>query len=200
MAKLVMATFNPGKAREFKEMFSGIDVEILCLKDYPGACPPEENGRTFRENASIKARAAAAFSGEWALGDDTGLEVKALGGAPGIYSARYAGPDCVPEDNCRLLLSRMAGMESGREARFECSLVLVSPEGREYEASGIVNGSIAKKPRGTGGFGYDSLFVPDNYSVTFAEMPQNLKNSLSHRGRAIQQLMPVLRTIFGNAS
>lgn len=193
MKKIVIATFNKNKAREYGEMMSGLPLDIVCLEDYKKAVSPEENGSTFQENALIKARYAAEFTGEWALGDDTGLEVQALGGEPGIYSARYAGLECNPVDNCRLLLEKMRGFaKDRRSARFVCCLALAIPGGKEYCVHGIVPGMITERHFGSGGFGYDSLFLPDGYDRTFAQMLPEEKNSISHRSRALQQMLPII--------
>jgi len=197
MKKLLIATFNPNKAREYQEMLSGIHLECMCLKDFPNAVSPLENGKSLEENALIKARYAASFTGLWSLGDDTGLEVFSLGGAPGIYSARYAGPECNPQKNNRLLLENLKGKTGNeRKARFVCSLALVSPVGKEKTISGITDGMILEHPAGSGGFGYDSLFLPDGFSVSYAEMSAETKNSLSHRFKALKLLIPDLKKIF----
>ena len=193
MKKIVIATFNKNKAREYGEIMAGLPLDIVCLEDYKNSVSPEENGKTFQENALIKARYAAELTGEWALGDDTGLEVQALGGEPGIYSARYAGPECNSDDNCSLLLAKMQGLAKiERSARFVCCLALAIPGGNNYFVHGIVPGLITESHFGSGGFGYDSLFLPDGHDKTFAQMLPEEKNAISHRRKALQLMLPII--------
>ena len=196
MNTLVIASFNLHKIAEYKAMLPSIPLEYRCLKDYPGAVSPDENGKTLKENALIKAKYAAEFTGRWAMGDDTGLEVAALGGAPGIFSARYAGPECRAEDNNRLLIENLKNFSGAeRKARFVCCIALVSPEGEIYCAEGSVEGRIAERHSGSGGFGYDSLFIPDGFSCSYADMSADKKNSISHRRRALSLIVPYLKII-----
>jgi XTP/dITP diphosphohydrolase len=178
---------NFNKLVEIAALLRGAPVELRPLPE--GAKLPPETGKTLMANAQIKARAAAALAGGIALADDTGLEVDALGGEPGVYSSRYAGEDVSYEDNNRKLLERLTGIHGvNRRARFRCVLVLASPDGTELSAEGRVEGFIVDSPRGTGGFGYDPLFQPEGMEKTLAELTGGEKNALSHRARAIENL------------
>ncbi len=190
--KIVLATGNKGKLREFRGLLEGVFGSIVSLNDLES--PPEvtEDGETFRENALKKARAIAAYSGLPALADDSGLEVEALGGRPGVYSARYAGEGATDRDNIRKLLVELHGVED-RKARFVCFLALVTPGGDETIVSGECEGIIIDKPRGEGGFGYDPVFFLPGYDKTMAEIPAGLKNKISHRARACESLAKHLR-------
>jgi len=190
---LVVATGNPGKLVELRELLVGLDLELRSLADL-GLPSPEETGSTFAENAGLKARAAAALAKTWALGDDSGLCVDALSGAPGLHSARYAATD---EARRARLLDALAGVPPQRRgAHFFCAAALCAPDGRVFRAEGRIYGSIATAPRGTNGFGYDPLFLPDETpGRTLAELPSAEKNRLSHRGRALEGLRPVLQTL-----
>ncbi len=190
--KIVLATGNKGKLREFRGLLEGVFGSIVSLNDLES--PPEvtEDGETFRENALKKARAIAAYSGLPALADDSGLEVEALGGRPGVYSARYAGEGATDRDNIRKLLVELHGVED-RKARFVCFLALVTPGGDETTVSGECEGIIIDKPRGEGGFGYDPVFFLPGYDKTMAEIPAGLKNKISHRARACESLAKHLR-------
>lgn len=196
MKKIILATFNPHKTEELKAMLPPLNLIYKSLLDYPGAVTPEETGKTLRENALIKAKAAAKFTNEWAMADDTGLEVMCLDGAPGIFSARYAGEQGNAEENNKLLLANMADIPKGkRGARFVCVIALASPEGETYIEEGILNGSIITEPRGLGGFGYDCLFEPEGEDLTLAQLGKDGKNAMSHRYCALQKIIPVLRKI-----
>jgi XTP/dITP diphosphohydrolase len=190
--KIVLATGNKGKLREFRGLLEGVFGNIVSLNDLES--PPEvtEDGETFRENALKKARAIAAYSGIPALADDSGLEVEALGGRPGVYSARYAGEGAVDTDNIAKLLSELQGV-ANRKARFVCFLALVTPDGKEITAEGTCEGVILTEPRGEGGFGYDPVFFLPEYDKTMAEIPAELKNKKSHRARASESLAKILR-------
>ena len=169
-------------------MLAGARFEVLTLADFPGLVSPEETGTTFLENARIKARAGAAGSGLPTIGEDSGLAVDALGGAPGILSARYAEGD--DRAGCEKLLRELAGVPPGqRTARYVCAAVLALPDGREESAEGTCEGAIALAPRGTGGFGYDPVFLlPDGRMM--AELAPAQKAAISHRGRALRLLAP----------
>lgn len=195
MSCLVVATGNLHKVEEYRELLGGQQVELKSLADFP-ACPPiEENGSSFRENASIKAAAASKYCAAPAFADDSGLEVAALDGRPGIHSARYAGPG---EDRIAKLLGEMKG-KTDRRARFVC-VIAIALNGEVIETfEGSVSGVITESPRGEGGFGYDPVFQPDGYDRTFAEMPSEEKNKISHRACAyrkavefIEEVMPGL--------
>jgi XTP/dITP diphosphohydrolase len=193
----VLATANPDKAAEIREVLAAAGPPLtLELRD-PSVPEVEESGTTLEENARLKATAICAATGAPAIADDTGLEVDALDGAPGVRSARFAGDDASYADNCALLLRRLSDVEPGhRTARFTTVALARWPDGREVAAIGTVEGSIADAPRGAGGFGYDPVFVPDEGDGrTFAEMSAQEKHELSHRGRAFRTLADGLRLL-----
>lgn len=183
--KLVIATRNAHKLAEIRAILDLPDVEIVGTEAWPDVSDPVEDGITFEENAIIKANAWAAATGLPALADDSGLEVDALEGAPGIHSARYAGEHGNSVKNNALLLKNLEGMKN-RNARFVCALALALPSGEIRVLRGACEGSITQAENGAGGFGYDPLFIPEGYSETFATLPELVKNSLSHRARALQ--------------
>jgi XTP/dITP diphosphohydrolase len=182
--RFVLATANPDKAAEIAAIL-GAAVELVPRPDHVGEV--DETGQTLEENARLKAAALVAATGLPAIADDTGLEVDALGGRPGVYSARFAGPEATYSANVAKLLSEMDGRPD-RTARFRTVALARWPDGREIMAAGEVLGTIAAAPRGDGGFGYDPVFVPDGGPRTFAEMTPAEKNALSHRGRAFRAL------------
>ena len=196
MAAILIATTNRGKLREFRPLLAPIQVtsaDALGL-----AVEVEESGLTLRENALLKARAFAAASGCVTLADDSGLEVDALAGAPGVASARFGGPGLDDADRCRLLLEELRNVEGGerRGAQFRCCLVALAPDGRTCEAEGICRGSIELGMTGTGGFGYDPIFFVPEYAATMAQLAAAVKNKISHRGRAIAAMRPQLLETF----
>jgi XTP/dITP diphosphohydrolase len=179
------ASSNPGKLRELRALLPDWEIEPL------DASLPEEAGASFYENA--RAKADFAHNGDWALGEDSGLEVEGLGGAPGIRSARFAGPGATDEDNVRKLLAELAGADdTARVARYVSELVLLSPKGAEFRGRGILEGRIAGEPRGLGGFGYDPVFVPAGEARTVAELGDGWKREHSHRAGAVAALLAVL--------
>ncbi len=186
--RLVIATRNPGKVREILAICADWPVEWLTHEQV--AWPDvEEPGDTYLENALAKARAVAAATGEAALADDSGIEVDALGGAPGPRSARYAGPGAGDEENLRALLRALAGVPGpGRIARYRAVAAVARPGGEEAWAEGACEGVLRTRPRGEGGFGYDPIFEPAGWDRTMAELPPEEKNRLSHRGRALRAL------------
>lgn len=185
MMKITLATHNPNKVREISRMLPGWEV----IAEDSGA---EETADTFAGNARLKAAALAPrHPGAWILADDSGLEVRSLGGAPGVHSARYAGRDGDTPANNALLLENLKGV-GDRFACFVCTVVLISPAGEEYVVEGRCEGRITDKSAGAGGFGYDPLFVPDGYECTFAELPPEEKNRISHRGRALAAVRDIL--------
>jgi XTP/dITP diphosphohydrolase len=184
--KLVIATRNAGKLREIRDIFDFTGLEVSSAFDYPEIPDVVEDGDTFEANAVKKAVEIAQATGCWALADDSGLEVDALDGAPGVYSARYAGEPCSNKANNEKLLRELAGQDS-RTARFRCVIALSNPEGHARTVDGDCRGSIAEQERGNHGFGYDPLFVPEGFSETFAELSPEEKHSISHRGRALQK-------------
>jgi XTP/dITP diphosphohydrolase len=186
MTLLVVATGNPGKLREMQTYLADQGWE-LQLK--PPELEIEETGQTFSANACLKASAVAKATGEWAIADDSGLEVDALDGAPGIYSARYGQTD---EERIERLLQEL-GTELNREAQFACVVAIASPDGAiALQAEGICRGEILRAPRGTGGFGYDPIFYVPDQGLTFAEMTPEMKRRYSHRGKAFELLLPQL--------
>ena len=191
--KFIVATFNREKAAELHALLALPDVELVALADWPGATPPEETGDTLLANARIKARAAAALTRLPAIADDTGLEVDALGGAPGVHAARYAGPNASYADNVSKLLRELADVPTERRtARFRTVCFAAWPDGTEMSADGLLAGTITDAPRGTNGFGYDPVFVPKGETRTYAELSDDEKNALSHRARAVRMLRKLL--------
>ncbi|UBF26281.1 RdgB/HAM1 family non-canonical purine NTP pyrophosphatase [Kovacikia minuta CCNUW1] len=187
MTVLVVATGNPGKLKEMQAYLTGLDWELV-LK--PEELEIEETGETFAENACLKASQIALATGQWAIADDSGLAVDALGGAPGVYSARYGKTNA---DRIERLLNAL-GSNPDRHARFVCVIALAQPNGKIIlQAEGICPGTILHEPRGSGGFGYDPIFYVPEHNQTFAEMPPELKNAISHRGRAFAVLLPQLK-------
>ncbi|MCQ2353324.1 MAG: XTP/dITP diphosphatase [Victivallaceae bacterium] len=185
MAYIVVATKNAHKVEEFRALIGDQDVELKSLLDYPDFPEIEEDGKSFKENASLKALAACKYCDVPAFADDSGLEVEALDGSPGIYSARYA-----PTAPARIekLLKALEGKEN-RRARFVC-VIAIAVNGEVIDTfEGEVKGRIADAPRGEGGFGYDPVFIPDGYNCTFAELPAEEKNKISHRARAFAKAM-----------
>ena len=193
MYRVVVATRNRGKLAEIRELLSRLDVTVEALDHYSDAPDPEETGATFRENAVIKAVAAASFTGEVAVADDSGLVVDALGGAPGVMSARYGGNGASDQEKYEKLLAQMAGVpDAERTARFVCVVAVASPDGSISSADGVVEGTIACAPRGTGGFGYDPVFLIPELGMTFGELPPATKNAMSHRARALAGAEPLI--------
>jgi XTP/dITP diphosphohydrolase len=186
--RLVVATLNPDKLGELARLLDLPDLELASLAAFPGAVAPAESGDTLEQNARIKARAAMAFTGLPALADDTGLEVDALGGRPGVHAARFAGPGARYADNVERLLAELAGVPAERRtARFRTVCLVCFPEGDELLAEGVLEGRILDTPRGDRGFGYDPVFaLPDGRSL--AELTAEEKNALSHRARAVRDL------------
>jgi len=187
MSSLLLGTRNPGKVIEIISILVDSGWSFSSLQDFPNVGEAEENFITFAENAIAKAQFYASATGLCALADDSGLEVEALGGAPGVFSARYAGAHATDADRRTLLLSELGKVgDSNRRARFVAIVAMSKPNGEILNLSeGICNGTITFAPRGTGGFGYDPLFIPDGYTQTFAELPDTIKNQISHRARAL---------------
>lgn len=186
---LVVATGNPGKVVEMETYLKSLQIALL-LK--PKHIEVEETGATFMENARLKASQVAKVLGQWAIADDSGLQVDALGGAPGLYSARYAA---TPQACIERLLHELAGVRD-RSAQFRCAIAIADPQGAiALDAEGICRGQILEQPCGEGGFGYDPVFYVPAEGLTFSEMPPALKDEVSHRGRAFQALMPALTAL-----
>ena len=196
MQSLLLGTRNPGKVKEITSVLDGSGWSFSSLQEFEQVDSPVENGATYSDNAIIKARFYAAATGMFALADDSGLEVDALDGAPGVFSARYAGENATDADRRELLLSELAKTEDkDRRARFIAVVAIASPDGRIVNISeGVCEGIITSVPRGTGGFGYDPLFIPDGHDQTFAELPENVKNRISHRGRAMMKTNEFLKS------
>jgi XTP/dITP diphosphohydrolase len=195
LVRLVLATANPDKAAEIADLLAGTGVEVVARPPQVGDV--DETGETLEENARLKALAVAAAAGEPAVADDTGLEVDALDGRPGVYAARYAGESATYADNVAKLLAELEGVgavgDEARRARFRTVAVVCWPDGREVVAEGCVEGHIAGSARGQGGFGYDPVFVPDGSGGrTYADMTLADKQAISHRGRAFRALAAVL--------
>jgi XTP/dITP diphosphohydrolase len=198
MRKLLIATNNPGKLQEYADLLDGLPVALTSPAQEGLSLAVDESGTTFAENAILKARAYAEASGLPTLADDSGLEVDALGGAPGVRSARYAGEGASDEDRYRLLLHNLREVPAeGRTARFRCVVAVVGPEGDVHTAEGRCEGVIGFEPRGTHGFGYDPVFYMPDRGQTMAELPPAVKNRISHRARAAQAALPTLRRLLG---
>lgn len=192
--KVVLATRNQGKVREFNRLFAPLGWEGISLADYEGVPEVVEDGDTFEANAVKKAATISAHLGLPALGDDSGLKVDALDGAPGVYSARYAGEDATDEDNWRKLLQELEGVpDEQRTARFCCTLAFVVPGEEPVIATGTCEGVIAREPAGTNGFGYDPVFYLPEQGKRMAQLSPEEKNRISHRAQAMQQLLAILR-------
>ena len=197
--RLLVATRNRHKLEEIRQIFALPGLELLAADDVPGL-PEEvvEDAETFEGNALKKARELCAASGLWTLADDSGLEVAALGNAPGVYSARYAGEPCSYPANNAKLLRDLKGI-ADRRARFRCAIALCAPDGREWTVEGRCAGHIIGEERGANGFGYDPLFVPDGYGQTVAELDGGVKNRISHRGIALAQAAAAWRAMLTRA-
>ena len=190
---IVLATRNKKKIEEIKRIVEGMQISLLTLDDFPGCPEVKEDGVTFEENAVKKAIAIAKYTGKYALADDSGLEVYEMKGAPGTLSARYAGEAADDRKNIERLLYEMHSIANEkRGARFVCCIALASPDGNVRTFLGHVEGRIGKEPKGVNGFGYDPLFYPEGLNRTFAEMSDNEKDTLSHRGRALRGLQRYL--------
>lgn len=183
---LLLATGNKGKTAELRNLLSGIEIELIDLSTFPSIESVPETGETFRENAEIKASGYAKATGMYAVADDSGLEVFALGGGPGVHSARYGGPGFDDRGRTHLLLENMRHLsEKDRVARFVSAISLAGPDGKIlFTDEAYCPGSIARKPSGNNGFGYDPVFLPDGYSKTFGELSASVKSKISHRSRA----------------
>ena len=193
--RLLLASANQGKLRELRMILHGLPVELVGLSEAGLGEPPEveETGDTFLANALLKGRAYTAWSGLAAVADDSGLEVDTLGGAPGVRSARYAGQGAGDQANLDKLLAALAGVPPGRRtARFRCAAVLHDPERGTWDAEAAWEGRVLAAPRGSGGFGYDPVFLPDGWDRTSAQVDQATKDAASHRGRAFRALRPAI--------
>ena len=192
---IVLATTNKKKIEEMKRMFDGFGISFLTLDSFPNCPEVVEDGKTFRANALKKALAVSKFTGYPSVADDSGLEVEALGGAPGVFSARYAGDKAKDTENVKKLLLEMRSLVGGmaREARFVCCIAFATTEGKYKTFTGYVRGLIGERQKGFNGFGYDPVFYPEGHERTFAEMTDQEKDRLSHRGRAIKKFYRYLK-------
>jgi len=194
--KIVLSTHNEDKCAEMSSLLSRFPIEMLTLAQFPEIGEIIEDGTTLKENALIKARTVHSFTGLYAWADDTGLEVDALGGKPGVYSARYAGENCSYSDNIQKLLQEMKNVpEKIRTAHFKTVMALVG-ENMELISDGIVEGMITTKPKGVGGFGYDPVFYVLDKNITYSEMKMIEKNQISHRAKAVQNMTKLLESRF----
>jgi XTP/dITP diphosphohydrolase len=191
--KIVIATSNQHKLRELKELLKNFDVQLLSLRDFPDCPAVVEDGKSFAENALKKGHTICAHTGLLTIADDSGLEVDCLGGQPGIFSARYAGEGTDDRKNYEKLLQEMKGIASeNRGARFRCVLSIAAPSGQQRVVEGEYRGLIIEEPRGKNGFGYDPVFLDTASGLTFAEMRPDQKNQISHRARALHELVKIL--------
>ncbi len=198
-ASLILATRNAGKLHEFRHLLADVTRQVIGLDAFPSLPPVPETGTTFEENARLKARAVQAQTGGWVIADDSGLCVDALGGAPGVFSAHYAGEQASDADNVGKLLAALHDVPAAqRTARFVCVLALVT-EIEETWFTGVCTGTLTESPRGSCGFGYDPLFIPTGDTRTFAEMTPAEKAVYSHRARAAQALVDHFRARFGKS-
>ena len=193
--KLVLATANQGKKKELQALLAGSGIELVSLLEYPHLLMPAETGTTFIANAKIKARFVVEATGHWALSDDSGLVVDALAGAPGVHSARYAGPHASDsENNLKLLQALSEVPDDQRAAAFVCVVVLASPAGEEFIFTGSCRGRIGRQLIGTGGFGFDPLFlVEPDFCLSMAQLSSSEKSAISHRGQALRGFRQWLR-------
>ena len=200
--ELLIATRNAGKVLEFSRLLGDLPVTLRGLADFPDLGEVEETGETLEENATLKARVYAGQTGLLALADDSGLHVDALGGAPGVRSARYAGPLVTDAERNALLLSALNATRDGeRRARFVCVLALYRPAGDSLKLfRGTCEGRIGHEPRGDGGFGYDPIFIPDGYSQSFGELPSDVKDRISHRAVALSAVRSFLAELSGSTT
>lgn len=196
-AKIVVATSNQGKVREYKELLKEFPISVHNLAEFPSIDPPDETGSTFEDNARLKAHYYAVALGEWVIADDSGLCVDALNGQPGVYSARFAGEGTSYTEKMSVMLEMIANA-SKRSARFECVIALSDAVGNiPVIGHGVCEGSIATEPRGSGGFGYDPLFIPNGYASTFGELSADEKHAISHRGKATDELIRQMLDFIG---
>jgi len=195
---LLIATNNRGKLAEIELLLSGLSLDLVSLAGAGITDDIEETGDTFAENAAIKAMAYAISAGIPALADDSGLMIDSLGGAPGVHSARYAGPEASDRDRIDKVLSELRdSARVDRTARFVCVVALANANGEVvHTTEGVCEGRLADRPRGDNGFGYDPIFVPDGYEMTFGELPSDKKQKISHRARAVRKMIPFLRGFF----
>ena len=195
--EILLASNNLHKLREFRDMFKSLaHIELISLHQFQGYVAPEETGHSFRENAVLKAEHAAKELNHWVIADDSGLIVPTLQGAPGVKSKRYAGPDATDLENQQKLLKAMEHLHGqARTAYFECCLAVANPSGVKKCVEGICEGHILTEPRGRHGFGYDPLFIKNDYEKTFAELDDTIKNRISHRRKAFERFLNFLESL-----
>lgn len=199
--RIIAATKNKGKLEELEQLLSAFPCKVISMTDAGVTGDIEENGATFEENALIKARHVWKATGETVLADDSGLEVDFLGGAPGVYSARYAGEGASDADKNRKLLDALEGVPEGkRTARFVCAIAVVFPDGSNLTVRGTCEGRIAYRPVGGNGFGYDPLFFMPEYGMTIAQMDADMKNNISHRGNALRSMLKKLEQAWNSCT
>lgn len=196
--QILIGTGNSGKVTEIKRVLKDLPLKLHVVTDFPRIQPPVEDGSSYAENAIIKAQSYAKQTGLWTLADDSGLEVGSLNGLPGLRSARFGGEGLSDEDRTNLVLSKLLRVDEGlRSATFICAMAIAKPNGEVINvAHGICPGSIAKAPSGDQGFGYDPVFIPAGYHMTFAEMRLPSKNTISHRGQALAITREFLERFF----
>lgn len=196
MLNLLIATRNAGKISEIAELLADLPVNLKSLNDFSNIIEPEETGATFAENAELKARSYALQTGFTALADDSGLEVAALGGAPGVFSARYAGARATDAERIFKLLNKLSNAEN-RSAQFVCAMAIAGESGEiKFTGEGVCKGVLSTKARGENGFGYDPIFVPEGFSETFGELSGSIKREISHRARAMNKIIAYLRAFY----
>jgi len=194
--RLLLATRNVGKFRELQALLSGLPLDLASLRDLDITLDIPELGESLRENAILKAQGYVRLSGATTLADDSGLEVEALGGAPGVQSARWAGPHATDRDRINLLLERLRGIPPERRgAQFHCVVAIATPDQRLFTTEGVLRGVITDSPRGAHGFGYDPVFLIPELGKTVAELSPEVKNRISHRARAVQAARPILERL-----
>lgn len=193
--ELLVATNNEGKVLELKKLLSDFPLRLRSLREFADVSDVKETGKSFQENAAIKARNYALQTNLWALADDSGLEVKALHGVPGIFSARYAGENATDRENINKLQNELNKKQpADKFARFVCAMALADEKGEvKFVAKGICDGKISLEARGNKGFGYDPIFIPEGFSETFAELSGDIKQQISHRARALRKIIQYLR-------
>ncbi len=193
--EILVATGNAGKIRELKRHLDDLPVKLRGLSEFSHIVEVEETGATFAENALLKAKSYALQTNLWSLADDSGLKAAALGGAPGVFSARYGGANATDEENIEKLLNELNKKpQSERSARFVCAMAICDASGElKYAAEAVCTGTIAVTPTGTNGFGYDPIFIPDGFEQTFGELSTEIKQKISHRARAVEKIIDYLR-------
>jgi len=196
MLEILIATNNLGKVKEIKDILDGRQLKILTMKDFPHLPKIEEDGKTYQENAFKKAKKTLEYTGKICLADDSGLEIDYLKGKPGLYSSRWGNSD---EERINKVLKLLEGVPiDKRNAKFVCAVVLVFPDGKTYMVKEECKGIIGFQPKGEYGFGYNPIFLVPEYNKTFAELGDEIKNQLSHRGKAMRRMVDIIKEIVGN--